>query len=80
MLCLYLANKKHATLAQCGGSMRLTRKQINQLAEIVDHFQEVEIYELYEEHTGIGPIVKVKFSLFGKTSDTSVDITDVESW
>ena len=60
--------------------MRLTRKQINQLAEIVDHFNEVEVYELYEEYTGIGPIVKVKFSLFGKTSDTSVDITDVESW
>jgi hypothetical protein len=65
---------------QCGGSMRLTRKQINQLAEIADHFNEVEIYELYEEHTGIGPIVRVKFSLFGKTSDTSIDITDVESW
>lgn len=61
--------------------MKLTRKQISQLAEIVDHFQEVELYELYEEHTsGIGPVVKVKFSLFGKTSDTSVDITDVESW
>jgi hypothetical protein len=65
---------------QCGGSMRLTRKQINQLAEIADHFNEVEVYELYEEHTGIGPIIKVKFSLFGKTSDTSIDITDVESW
>ena len=60
--------------------MRLTRKQINQLAEIVDHFQEVEVYELYEEHTGIGTIINVKFSVFGKTSDTSVDITDVESW
>jgi hypothetical protein len=60
--------------------MRLTRKQINQLAEIADHFNEVEVYELYEEHTGIGPIIKVKFSLFGKTSDTSIDITDVESW
>ena len=60
--------------------MRLTRKQINQLAEIADHFNEVEIYELYEEHTGIGSIVRVKFSLFGKTSDTSIDITDVESW
>jgi len=60
--------------------MRLTRKQINQLAEIADHFNEVEVYELYEEHTGIGPVVKVKFSLFGKTSDTSIDITDVESW
>ena len=44
--------------------MRLSRKQINQLAEIADHFQEVETYELYEEHTGIGPVIKVKFSLF----------------
>ena len=60
--------------------MRLSRKQINQLAEIADHFNEVEVYELYEEHSGIGPIIKVKFSLFGKTSDTSIDITDVESW
>ena len=60
--------------------MKLTRKQIEQLADIAEHFQEVEVYELYEEHSGIGPIIKVKFSLFGKTSDTSVDITDVESW
>lgn len=80
MLCLSLVNKRLGILAQCGGSMRLTRKQINQLAEIVDHFNEVEVYELYEEHTGIGPIIRVKFSLFGKTSDTSIDITDVESW
>lgn len=61
--------------------MKLTKKQITQLAEIVNYFQEVELYELYEQHTsGIGPVVKVKFSLFGKTSDTSVDITDVGSW
>ena len=60
--------------------MRLSRKQINQLAEIADHFSEIEVYELYEEHSGIGPIIKVKFSLFGKMSDTSIDITDVESW
>ena len=60
--------------------MKLTRKQINQLAEIAEHFQEVDVYELYEEPSGIGPIIKVKFSLFGKTSDTSIDITDVESW
>ena len=60
--------------------MRLTRKQIEQLAEITEHFPEVELYELYEEQTGIGPVVKVKFSLFGKMSDTSIDITDVENW
>jgi hypothetical protein len=60
--------------------MQLTRKQVNQLAEIADHFQEVKLYELYEEHSGIGPVVKVKFSIFGKMNDTSVDITDVERW
>lgn len=60
--------------------MRLTRKQINQLNEIVDHFPDIDVYELYEEHTGIGPIIKVKFSIFGKMTDTNVDITDVESW
>ena len=60
--------------------MQLSRKQIEQLADIADHFQEVDVYELYEEPIGIGVIIKVKFSLFGKTSDTSIDITDVESW
>jgi len=80
MLCLSLANKRPVTLVLCGDNMQLSRKQINQLAEIADHFQEVNVYELYEEHTGIGPVIKVKFSLFGKMSDTSIDITDVESW
>ena len=80
MPCLSLANKRLVTLAQCGDNMRLSRKQIEQLAEIAEHFQEVDVYELYEEHSGIGPIIKVKFSLFGKMSDTSIDITDVESW
>ena len=80
MLCLSLANKRLGILVLCGGNMRLTRKQIEQLADIADRFQEVDVYELYEEHTGIGPIIRVKFSLFGKTSDTSIDITDVESW
>lgn len=80
MPCLSLANKRHAILVLCGDNMQLSRKQINQLAEIADHFPEVNLYELYEEHTGIGPVIKVKFSLFGKTSDTSIDITDVESW
>ena len=58
MLCPFLASRKPATLVRCGDNMKLTRKQINQLAEIVDHFQEVELYELYEEHTGIGPVVR----------------------
>ena len=61
--------------------MKLTRKQIDQLTEIADHFHEVELFELEESNlSGIGPVISVKFSLFGKKTDTSVDITDVESW
>lgn len=60
--------------------MKLTRKQIDQLYEVAAHFPEVNLYELCEEQTGIGPIIKVKFALFDKKVDTSVDITDVENW
>ena len=60
--------------------MKLTRKQIEQLCEIADHFHDIDVFELEETSSGIGPIVSVKFSIFGKKSDTSVDITDVENW
>ena len=61
--------------------MKLTRKQIEQLSEICSHFSDIDIFELEESTlSGIGPMISVKFSLFGKKPDTSVDITDVESW
>ena len=60
--------------------MKLTRKQVEQLSEICEHFSDIDNFELEETHTGIGPIVTVKFSIFGKKPDTSVDITDVENW
>lgn len=61
--------------------MNLTRKQIQQLCEIADHFHEIELFELEQSNlSGIGPTIQVKFSIFGKKPDTSVDITDVESW
>jgi hypothetical protein len=61
--------------------MKLTRKQIDQLCEIADHFQDIEVFELEQSSlSGIGPTISVKFSIFGKNPDTSVDITDVESW
>jgi len=80
MPCLFLANKRLKTFQQCGDNMKLTRKQIDQLCEIADHFHDIELFELEESTTGIGPIISVKFSIFGKKPDTSVDITDVESW
>ena len=66
---------------QCGDSMKLTRKQVEQLSEICDHFSEIDIFELEQTNlSGIGPTISVKFSIFGKRQDTSVDITDVENW
>jgi len=61
--------------------MKLTRKQIDQLCEIADHFVNIDLFELEESNlSGIGPTISVKFSIFGKKPDASVDITDVESW
>ena len=61
--------------------MKLTRKQIQQLSEICDHFSEIDIFELEQTNlSGIGPTISVKFSIFGNRQDASVDITDVESW
>jgi hypothetical protein len=61
--------------------MRLTRKQIDQLGEIIDHFPSIDLFELEETNmSGIGPMISVKFSIFGKKQDASIDITDVESW
>jgi hypothetical protein len=62
----------------------LNRRQVEKLAQMAEHFKEVEWFTLVEEKTsGIGPTVTVKFNLFGDTDkdvDTTVDITDVETW
>lgn len=58
----------------------LNRKQINELIEIVNHFNEVERFILEQDNSnGIGPVIKVKFDLFDK-KPTTIDITDVGSW
>lgn len=62
----------------------LNRKQVGQLSQLADHFQEVEWFTLQEESdSGIGSTVTVKFNLFGdadKDTDTTVNITDVSTW
>ena len=62
----------------------LNRKQVEKLTEIANHFKEVEWFTLEESKTsGIGPNIQVKFNLFGdedKDIDTTVDITDIETW
>lgn len=62
----------------------LNRSQIEKLAKMANHFTEVEWFTLEESNSsGIGPTVVVKFNLFkdnDKDIDTTVDITDVDTW
>lgn len=58
----------------------LTRKQLLQMKQIVEHFTEVETFQLVEINTsGIGPTVHLKFTLFDSTA-TQMDITDISNW
>lgn len=58
----------------------LTRKQIEQLAEIAERFTDTENFTIESTSTsGIGPTVTIRFDLFEK-ADTKVDITDVSNW
>lgn len=58
----------------------LTRKQIEQLAEIAARFESTNNFIIESESTsGIGSTVTVRLDLFEK-SDTRIDITDVNNW
>jgi len=62
----------------------LNRKQAFKFAKLVDHFKDVEWFTIEEvKDNGIGPVVQVRFNLFGdddKDDDVKVDITDVSTW
>lgn len=62
-------------------SIRLSRKQIQQLAELAVKVRDVETFTLSWEHeqSGIGLGIVVKYQTF-EPEDTTIDITDVESW
>ena len=64
--------------------LALNRKQLGKLAEIYNHFKEVEWFTIEADNrNGIGSDVVVKFKLFGdddKDTDTTVNITDVTTW
>jgi hypothetical protein len=72
-------NKKYQS-----NQFALNRSQIEKLAKMAAHFKEVEWFTLEESNSsGIGPTVVVKFNLFNdsdKDIDTTVDITDVDTW
>jgi hypothetical protein len=60
--------------------VELNREQIGKLAEIVNHFKEVQHFTVTtDSSSGIGTGVVVKFTLFDK-NDSSIDITDVKEW
>ena len=64
-------------------SVTLNRKQMNQLIEFATHFKDVQWFTLEEGHeSGIGSSVRIKCSIFGNDSEpeTTVDITDVDTW
>jgi hypothetical protein len=59
---------------------RLTRAEILKLAKIAEQFEKVNLYTIKQNSSsGIGISTTVKMSLLDK-DDTSIDITDVESW
>jgi hypothetical protein len=61
-------------------SITLNRKQINDLIQMVTHFNEVDEFTIKcDNSNGIGPVISVTFNLFNK-NPTTVDISDVESW
>lgn len=52
--------------------IRLSRKQIEQMYEMISHFKDVNDFELHiSNDSGIGASMNFKFSL---------DLTDVDKW
>lgn len=52
--------------------IRLSRKQIEQMHEMIGHFKDIDNFELHINHSsGIGPSMNFKFS---------IDLTDVSKW
>lgn len=52
--------------------VRLSRKQIAQMAQMIENFKEVEDFQLHISHeSGIGTSVRLTFN---------IDLTDVSKW
>ncbi len=62
-------------------SIRLSRKEIQQLGKIAERFEDAGSFLLSwgNEQSGIGLGIVVKFETFDP-DDATIDITDVESW
>ena len=57
----------------------LSRKQIETLAQIADHFKDINQFTIKETNeSGIGPTTTVSFDLFD--NEVKIDNTDVDTW
>ena len=58
----------------------LNRNEIEMLIELFNQFKDIETFTIKQENkSGIGPNISVSFDLFAK-AQTTVDITDYDSW
>ena len=63
--------------------VRLSRKQVEQMFEMVNNFKDVNDFELHiTSENGIGPSMQFKFTLdlAGDAKQVSIDATDVTKW
>jgi CO dehydrogenase/acetyl-CoA synthase gamma subunit (corrinoid Fe-S protein) len=61
-------------------AVTLSREQVKKLNEIVNHFKEVEYFDVVvDPSSGIGTGMSVTFDLF-TANDTKVDITEYDKW
>ena len=63
--------------------VHLSRKQVEQMAAMVNNFKDVDDFELHiTNESGIGQSMNFKFTLdlAGDAKQVSVDATDVSKW
>ena len=63
--------------------VHLSRKQIQQMHEMIEHFPKIDEFELHISHSsGIGESMHLKFTLdlAGEKSPVKADVTDVSKW
>jgi hypothetical protein len=63
--------------------IRLSRKQVEQMAAMVNNFKDVDDFELHiTNESGIGQSMQFKFTLdlAGDAKQVSIDATDVTKW
>ncbi|CAB4129869.1 hypothetical protein UFOVP116_154 [uncultured Caudovirales phage] len=61
-------------------SIKLNRKQIEKLIEVFNNFKDVPHFDVHvDRSSGIGVGIQISFGLFSE-KDTTIDITDYDSW